>query len=149
MLWLPIVALVLIAIFTVNRKLFAIGFMALFVAVAGVRLVGDIQIATGFDFEGDDVIQNTQSCGSAVGLLLLDASDDLRPNAARECEKSARTRVVEALGALVVGVGGSAAGWVLIPRLRPTPIDEVLNPLPESADKHVTGRPRSERMKRG
>jgi len=136
MLWF-IVGLVLFAgLFTTNRKRFAIVLFLLFTTIAFQRGFADFKLDVGFDFTSDGGVEReSETCGRAV-LILFDSDGQLSHlgnNMSRNCEKAARTRVLEGFGSLAFAVVGFYAGWSLIPALTPKPINEALNPLPDSA----------------
>lgn len=134
MLWLALVLGLVVTLFLRDRRSFAVVFVLLFVALGVQRLSGEMLLVVGVDFDGTEVIDQTESCGSAVGVL-TGSGDAIGPNLAADCRKSANSRIVEALASFLVGIGGAIGGWYLIPHLSPTPMDEVLNPLPRRGDR--------------
>ncbi len=144
MLWLVFGVALLAGLFTTNRTRFAVVVFMLFTLIAGHRAFAEFDIDVGYDFEGTDVLRTSETCGRALPILLGTESkvDELGTNTRRTCVGVSRTRLLEGIGAIVVGIGGFFVGWTLIPALRPTPIDEVLNPLPVSERVEVRGKTR-------
>ena len=113
----------------------------LFFSIGIQRTFTEFELPVGFDFQGTEVVETTEVCGKAIPLLLNvgDQQADLASGLLRNCLEAGRTRVVEAVIAMVVGLGRAAVGWRMIPALAPTPIDEVLNPLPRIDQKNQEG----------
>ena len=134
MTWFIVGLLMFAGLFTTNRKRFAIAIFLLFTVIALQRGFAEFDLEVGFDFTEDGGVEvETVTCGQAIPIL-FDADGQLAHlgnNTSRNCEQAARTRVAEGLGSMAFAVAGFFVGWNLIPALRPTPIDQELNPLPE------------------
>ena len=132
MIWFILILVAVVGIFTTKRTVFVAALIVLFLSIGIQRTFTEFELPVGVTFEGTEVVETTEVCGKAIPLLLNfgDQQADLASGLRRNCLKAGRTRVVEAFIAIVVGLGGAAVGWRMIPALAPTPIDEVLNPLP-------------------
>ena len=132
MIWFILILVAVVGIFTTKRVIFVAALVVLFLSIGIQRTFTEFELPVGVTFEGTEVVETTEVCGKAIPLLLNfgDQQADLASGLRRNCLKAGRTRVFEAVIAIVVGLGGAAVGWRMIPALAPTPIDEALNPLP-------------------
>jgi hypothetical protein len=137
--WLILVLGLVGALVFRNRMVFVALFLAVFTSIAVQRVVSDINVEVGVDFQGTEVVRTTESCGSPTELLLdrNGAKSALPSGLRRLCTLSTNTRLVESIVTLIVGAGGAIVAWTLFPRLSPIPIDEVLNPLPRAGESSI------------
>ncbi len=119
-----------------------LGVLIVAALLAAQRLLApfDLQVASRFD--GEDVIPVMERCGQAAAIILDPETElaTLGANFGSDCTRAARTRALEAGGAVLVG---AVIGWVTLVRglRRVTPMSESLRPLPQMTGE-VEGRHR-------